>query len=121
MILKIERYWGPAKDDPQDWWMLDDIRKISRYLIKDASFIVGTDSTQELSSELSSLIEGANISLLDYGPYLDKMGMGQSSWDVIRLVCRNSGGEEFIIIFDTIAYIMNDKGETIEKLVANYR
>lgn len=108
MILKIERYWGPAKDDPQDWWMLDDIRKISRYYLRNVPF----DEEAVPMSE---------IMLLDYGPYLTKMGMGQDSRDVIRLVCRNSEGDEFTVLFDTIAYIMNDKGETIEKLVANYR
>ena len=109
MILKIERYWGPAKDDPNDWWMLDDIRKISHYVYKKHPFVKNFSDVD------------ADIILLDYEGYLDKIGGAQDSRDVIRLVCRLSNGNEFTVLFDTIAYILNDNGKTIEKLVANYR
>jgi hypothetical protein len=109
MILKVERYYGPAKDDPNCWWLLDDIRKVSHYKYKDYSF----DKT-------FADIE-ADIFFLDYEEYLKKTNAGQTHRDVIKLVCRLSNGDEFIVIFDTIAYILNDNGKTIEKLVANYR
>ena len=109
MILKIERYHGYAKDEPDDWWMLDDIRKISHYKYKDHPF----------DQDFSTL--DANITLLDYEEYLKKTNAGQPHRDVIRLVCRSSNGNEFIVLFDTIGYILNDNGKTIEKLVANYR
>lgn len=109
MILKIERYYGSAKDDPNCWWMLDDIRKISHYKYKNHPF--GQDF-EDLD---------ANIFMLDYEEYLKKMNMGQSGRDVIKLVCRMSDDREYIVLFDTIAYILNDNGKTIEKLVANYR
>jgi len=109
MILKIERYHGLAKDDPNDWWMLDDIRKISHYKYNNKPF------------DQDFAVIDADIILLDYEGYLDKVGGGQSSRDVIRLICRLSSGNEFSVLFDTIAYILNDNGKTIEKLVANYR
>ena len=109
MILKIERYHGFAVDDPNDWWMLDDIRKISHYAYKKYPF------DKDFSND------DADIILLDYEDYLDKIGGGQSGRDVIRLICRLSNGNEFSVLFDTIAYILNDNGKTIEKLVANYR
>lgn len=108
MILKIERYWGPAEDDPNCWWLLDDIRKISHYRHKNVPF----NQVWEFDPD---------ISLLDFEAYLDKMGNGQPNRDVIKLVCRLANGSEFIVLFDTIAYILNDNGKTIEKLVANYR
>ena len=36
------------------------------------------------------------------------------------LICKKRNGDEYTISFDTIAYIMNDEGKTIEKIVANY-
>jgi len=109
MILKIERYWGPAENDPNDWWMLDDIRKISHYRYKSHPF---TKDFADID---------ANIILLDYEGYLHNIGDGQSHRDVIKLVCRLSNDNEFVVLFDTLAYILNDNGKTIEKLVANYR
>lgn len=103
MLLKIERY---TKD--QDWWILDDIRKISKAQFK-----------QPFSKDFSD--DEANILILDYDNYLQEQGAGQDSRDVIRLVCRLSNDSEFTILFDTIAYLLNDGGKTIEKLVANYR
>jgi hypothetical protein len=36
------------------------------------------------------------------------------------LICRLSDGTEYTIAFDTMVYVMNDQGRTIEKIVANY-
>jgi hypothetical protein len=108
-MLKIERYYGPGHEAPNCWWLLDDIRKISHYRYKDQPF------NQEFADV------DANAFFLDYGPYLNKMGNGQSDRDVIKLVCRMGSGDEYIVIFDTLAYILNDNGKTIEKLVANHR
>ncbi len=109
MILKIERYFGPAEDDPNCWWMLDDIRKISHYRYKNHPF----------NQNFADI--DADIFLLDYEEYLKKTEAAQQHRDVIKLVYRVSNGNEFIVLFDTIAYLLNDNGKTIEKLVANYR
>jgi hypothetical protein len=103
MLLKIEKY-----DEGQDWWILDDIRKISK-----AQF------SQPTGKDFSS--EEADIFILDYIGFMNADGQGQSHRDVIKLVCRTSNGSEFTVLFDTIAYLLNDNGKTIEKLVANYR
>jgi len=109
MMLKVERYHGPAESDPNCWWLLDDIRKISHYRYKMHPFNKDFEDS------------GADIFFLDYEEYLNKTGRGQPGRDVIKLVCRMSVGEEYIVLFDTIAYILNDSGKTVEKLVANYR
>ena len=110
MILKIERYWGPIKDDPNCWWLLDDIRKISHYVYKNHPF----------DKDFADV--DADIFFLDYEEYMKKMNGSQNQHrNVIKLVCRLSNGTEFIVLFDTIAYVLNDNGKTIEKLVANYR
>jgi len=109
MILKIERYYGPVKDDPNCWWILDDIRKISHYRYKDQPF---TQKFVDIDPD---------IKFFDYESYLEKINTSISSRDVIKLVCRLSNGDEFVVLFDTVAYILNDSGKTIEKMVANYR
>lgn len=109
MILKIERYDGYIKDDPNCWWILDDIRKISHYKYKNYPF----------DQQFADI--DADIILLDYEEYLNKTGSSHDSRDVVKLVCRLSNGNEFVVLFDTIGYILNDDGKTIEKLVANYR
>ncbi len=104
MILKIVRYVH------QDWWILDDIRKISK-----ARF------DQPFDKDFNS--EEADIFILDYEDHLRAIPVERvpDSREVMRLVCRLSDGSEFHVIFDTIAYLLNDNGKTIEKLVANYR
>jgi len=104
MLLKIERYIH------QDWWILDDIRKFSK-----AHF--------EQSFDKDFGFEEADIFILDYADHLTHLAVEKmpESRDVIRLVCRLSDGNEFCVIFDTMAYILNDNGKTIEKLVANHR
>ncbi|KKN13321.1 hypothetical protein LCGC14_1007540 [marine sediment metagenome] len=102
MILKIARY-----SNEQDWWMLDDIRKISK-----GQFI------QPFTKDFTD--HDADIFILDYVDYLDIKGAAQESRNVIKLICRLSDGSEFIVLFDTLAYLLNDNGKTIEKIVANY-
>ena len=108
MILKIERY-----EEGQDWWMLDDIRKIS----KSKPFIA--DATKDYDADVVDIV------ILDYADQvvsrLVKEGGSTEIVDNISLICRLSNGGEFSIIFDTTAYICNDEGKTIEKIVANYR
>jgi len=104
MILKIERY-----EQGQDWWMLDDIKKIG----KSKPFI--TDPIKDYDAATVDVV------ILDYSVLLAAENGSTNSAESIRLICRLSNGEELSIIFDTVAYILNDNGKTIEKLVANYR
>jgi len=102
MILKIERYVE------QDWWMLDDIRKINKRHFE-----------QPFNKDFEE-VQG-DIFILDYGEYLESNGNGDSSRRVVQLICRTSNNNEFSVLFDTVAYLCNDEGKTIEKIVANYK
>jgi len=109
-MLKIERYPGlKGKKIYQDWWLLDDIRKISK-----AQF------NHPFVQKFDGDVDG-DVFIFDYEDYLTSIGAGQDSRDVVRLICRLSNGNEFVVLFDTIAYVLNDNGKTIEKIVANYR
>ena len=110
MILKIERYPGSSKSHIyQQWWMIDDIRKISK-----------AEFNHSFSQDFDNKID-ADVFVLDYEDYLVSKGAGQDSRTVVRLICRLSNGDEFCVLFDTIAYVLNDSGKTIEKIVANYK
>lgn len=106
MILKIERY--PGNKEKQDWWLLDNIRKISK-----------SKFNQSFDKEFDAL--ESDIFIMDYGSYLEKINVTKVSREVVRLICRLVDGDEYVIIFDTAAYILNDNGKTIEKIVANYK
>lgn len=107
MIVKIQRYGGN-----QRCWLIDNIAKIS------------------ISESLKKPgIKGDNpedpfwdVQIWDVPQMCscDNDSGCQDCVNYIELVCRKADGEEFIISFDTIAYIMNDQGSTIEKVVANY-
>ena len=104
MILKIERY-----SNRQQWWMFDNIRKIS----------------------MSNPFRRAGITDKDYDAVLFDIktdctckGPGDGCNDCVDYlvaVCRLKDGSEISIAFDTIAYLLNDDGKTIEKIVSNYQ
>jgi len=108
MILKIEGYPGPKIGPYQNWWLLDDIRKVSKI-----------EFQHPFSQDFND--DEADIFILNYENFLISIGASQDSRKVIRLVCRLSNGNEFSVLFDTVAYLLNDEGKTIEKIVANYR
>ena len=100
MILKIER-----RNESQKWWILDDIRKVS--VSETLSF------SREDFKECKCKTE-ADICILD-----NFFNSDQEPTDMflyIRLICRLSNGTEFSVVFDTIAYLCNDSGKTIEKI-----
>uniref|UniRef100_A0A6M3KUC8 Uncharacterized protein n=1 Tax=viral metagenome TaxID=1070528 RepID=A0A6M3KUC8_9ZZZZ len=103
MILKIMRYLD------QDWWMLDNIRKISK-----AEFEQTHDDNIGKAE--------ADISLLDYENWLNQTNNHEvEGWRVVSLICRLNDGTEFRVLFDTVAYLLNDDGKTIEVILANYK
>ena len=110
MIIKIERYIDRAENDPGNWWMVDGIKRLHRI---------------EFESPLDFEADGdinAETKILDYGFYLDKMEHPKpTNRRVIRLNCKFKDDNESSIVFDTICYVLNDDGKTIERLVANYR
>jgi len=107
MIAKIQRYKYNQK-----YWLIDDIRKIS--------------VTRRLHySTLDREKTNEDVCLLDFD--LDNRCGCNGETECcnnckyyIVLICRLNDGSETTILFDTIAYILNDNGKTIEKIVANY-
>ena len=105
MILKIERY-----EDRQSWWIFDDIRKIS---ISEPMFHSGAPTVPD----------GMDAYIFDCKAKCNCAVGGDPCVDCVGyyiLICRLNSGEEYSIAFDTVAYLLNDNGKTIEKLVANY-
>ncbi len=96
MILKIER----LNSDFMDYTMFDNITKID----------VGKIRTEEFKA-------------LNYASYycLDKAGEPLPDQEVrfITIVFNLSNGERHSVVFDTNAYICNDAGKTLEKIVCN--
>jgi hypothetical protein len=103
MIIGIQRY-----KDNQEMWLLDNIRKVS----------ISTDLIRRPDCELFSDIVLFDIDS-DCTCQSEEVGCS-SCVKYKRLVCRLENGSEYIIAFDTIAYIMNDEGKTFNKVVANY-
>jgi len=103
MILKILRYSQDA-----DWWMFDDIKKVSKttFCYKSSNEVIEHDYDVFI---LDTLDKHRNLK-----PNEDK------EVEVSVLVCRMGDGTELTIAFDTLAYLCNDSGKTIEKIVANY-
>lgn len=105
MILKVEMY-----NDQQKWWMFDNIRKISI----SEPFNKGGISDKDYDVTLFDIPSKCNCG----GP-----GDGACNLciDYLVAICRMSDGSETMIAFDTMAYLLNDDGKTIEKIVANHK
>ena len=101
MILKIRRFCND-----EIWWILDDIRRIS------------ISRTLEFGSDIDSRVESKQfvdeINILDKFAGIDPKESGPFPY--VRLICKLSNGSEFSVVFDTVAYLCNDSGKTIEKL-----
>ena len=115
MILKIERY-----TERQQWWMLDNVAKIGVSKLR-----------KYRASGLSEWAdEHADIFLLDMAMRKEQVigcnchGDNECSSckfiDYLQLICRLNNGEEFSVVFDTVCYVLNDNGKTIEKIVVNF-
>jgi hypothetical protein len=107
MLLKILRY-----TDKQKFWLLDDIRRIS------VSEAIRLDSSGDIGYLPDIIILDT---LLQIKCECDGVNNRCSDCkDYIGVNCRMNNGDEISVVFDTIAYVLNDSGKTIEKIVANY-
>jgi len=98
MILKIKRY-----TDNQEWEILDLIRKIS----------IGKTvqrNRRDFDELEVDLVVMDNMDSGDENPPADH--------PMKVLFCRLESGDRYTIVFDTVAYLCNDLGKTIEKIVA---
>ena len=112
MILKILRYNRKPKEKnaEQRYWMLDNIRKYSLSTpIKKQQKTVADDCYDAIFMDIPetgcTCQENDECVLCSY-------------YNV--LICRLDDGSEYSIAFDTVCYVLNDNGKTIEKIVVNY-
>jgi len=106
MILKLKREGSPRG---QEWWILDGIRKIS------------------VSKVLEAPVDGEEKALNEFWGQFDLTIMDMVDKDVPNcagakykmLICRLVDGTEYTIMFDTVAYLCNDEGKTIERILVN--
>lgn len=106
MIVKVERYKNSR--NKQNWWLLDNI-----------SSITIEEFECEPSKDFSD--DEVDVIVLDYEQCLEDNNMKNAYNTNIKLHCAMTDGSDIIIVFDTIAYILNDNGKTIERIVANYK
>lgn len=106
MILKVERY-----NEKQQWWMFDNIAKISV-----SSDIRKQQKDLEATEHDAVIFDMPRTECVCYD---GETCCGTCSYYKV-LICRLNNGEEYSIAFDTIAYLLNDNGKTIEKIVVNY-
>jgi len=96
MILKLKR-----ENCDKEWWIFDSIRKIS----------IGKTLERNRRD-----FDGMDVNLV----IMDEMNAGDESppgdHRMKSLICRLENGDEYTIVFDTIAYLCNDSGQTIEKI-----
>jgi len=97
MILKIRRYV-----EEREWWIIDNIARFNFGV-----FEMDTKSPQSVP----------DVSITDY---FDDNRTDQKSIVICAGTARMNDGSEMGIEFDTMAYLCNDEGKTIEKIVANY-
>ncbi len=104
MILKIKRY-----EKAEEWYIIDNIKKISisHTLLKrpgceDHIEIVIFD----IHSDSKCTCDGENTGCSHCQKY-------------VRLICTSTDDTEFGIVFDTMAYVLNDDGKTIDRIIAN--
>jgi hypothetical protein len=108
MIIKIERYKN------QKYWMWDNIRKfsLSKSRYRNITCTEGPVCWDAVIFDMNGCDCRSN------GKTPEKNCDDCAIFYV--LTCRLDNDSEHTIAFDTIAYIMNDQGKTIEKIVANY-
>jgi len=99
MILKIKGYGFDGETQGKTWWIYGDLKRI-RY--EEVSYLEHIDNDYDLLN-LSNKIEAS--------PDRDRR--------VISIAMLHLNGQEYTILTDTIAYICNESGETVEKIVCN--
>ena len=108
MILKILKTQDGHLEDG-DWWMLDNIRRVckgSRYRKLDqAGPEVNVEDSRVIFWDL--LLSDIKVE----SEHDDK------PFDYVHLLCHLVDGSKVAILFNTTAYLCNDAGKTIEKIV----
>jgi len=110
MLLKVANY-----NNQQKWWMFDNITKISVSEPFNRSGLEGV----EYDVTIFDMPQKCSCS----GPPHENLHDGNVCNNCVQYtvaVCKRSDDSEITIAFDTMAYLLNDNGKTIEKIVSNY-
>lgn len=116
MILKIERHY-----DSEEWFLKDGIKGVDNY----------TPMPYKVKEERERVFEcNPDYVFLDnkrcgcFPPESECADCASkeyiNSYSVGKIGLRMKDGSIETVLFDTIAYILNDQGKTIEKIVVNY-
>ena len=109
MILKILETKKSSTGEPMpgEWWIFDNIRRVK---IKQSHRY--TRAAQEEWLKQHEYIDAVLIEpTADVAP--------DALMPIFReLGCRLENNSEYSLIFDVVAYLCNDEGKTIEKIVA---
>ncbi len=104
MIIKVEIHDKTNKKRLNEWYLKDKITAIDkRYFV------------YRYLTDIAEYHDPAEI-IIDH----NKEELADLDKNFIILECWLEDGEMYKIAFDTIAYIQNDNGKTIEKIVVNH-
>jgi len=98
MIIKVQ-----ASKDRNKWWLMDNLAKV-RF-----------QDRADVLEDGEGFKEGAFD--IDLRGMLNEYDNRRTEYSV--MVVRDRDGKETSVLFDGVAYIMNDQGETVEKVVGN--
>lgn len=112
MILKILRYNRRPKNenDDQRYWMVDNIRKYS----------LSTPIRKQQKTLSDECYDAIFMDIPETDCTCHDADGCDSCIYYNVLICRMEDGSEYTIAFDTMCYVLNDNGKTIEKIVANH-
>ncbi len=108
MILKILEAKKSSTGEPMpgEWWVFDNIRRVKIKQSYKCTKAVQEEWLKEHEYIDAVLTESvANAAPDDLMPAFRELG------------CRLEDNSEYSLIFDVVAYLCNDEGKTIEKIV----
>jgi hypothetical protein len=115
MILKIERH-----TEERDWWIMDGIRRMSIHKPRPYRTEEQRDELERWDFDVKiidnvkcSCVGNAECSSCPSSSYKD-------SYRVLPMELRLDDGNVALLLFDTAAYLLNDQGKTVERIVVNY-
>jgi hypothetical protein len=114
MILKVERY-----ADGEGWWIVDGVKRIA------TSIRMKYETEEDRKEVMTGPPDVAFLDLIKCNCSGEMVGctfcVDHRHYRICRLSCRMEDGSDYLVVFDTIVYVLNDNGKTIEKIVANYK
>jgi hypothetical protein len=111
MMIKVETYKQDlGQKEEKGWYLIDEVVRINK-ISKRVPF----------SYHANPLSSGAEIQIFDLAISLNRnlKDMPTSEYNIVELDCIDRKGNNFFVEFDTVAYILNENGKTVEVVSAN--